>query len=128
MPLASSEIYTRVSQYFEDRPDPGFGAEHIEMEVTVQGGWDGEIPGVQSWTLEGSFLIPLSGQKVPGLGPDCRAQAGGLAWDSQDRGNPGPTGSQPQIRKHLWDSGMMPSSGPAVYSSPCGSGGPAYGK
>lgn len=37
IPLAPSETYTCGSQYFEDRPDPGFGAQHIEMEVTVQG-------------------------------------------------------------------------------------------
>lgn len=37
MPLASSETYAHVSQHIEDTPDPGFGAEHTEVEVTVQG-------------------------------------------------------------------------------------------
>lgn len=37
IPLASSETYTRVSQHFEDTPDPGFSADHTEVEVTVQG-------------------------------------------------------------------------------------------
>lgn len=47
MALASSETYVRVSQYFEDRPDPGFGAQHIEVEVTVQGVGVGD-----SWCLK----------------------------------------------------------------------------
>lgn len=51
MPLAASETYTRVSQYFEDRPDPGFGTEHTEVEVTVQRVWVGG-----SWSPKGSFL------------------------------------------------------------------------
>lgn len=55
-PPASPETYTRVSQYFENRLDPGFGAEHNEVEVTVQGvGLGG------SWCLKLDFRRLLPG-------------------------------------------------------------------